>query len=107
MWNLYYKLYVAHGHEVRRSLGIRLFSKHVMVFWLWKIYMRVLAGLCVLGITRISPETESDGLGGCKPWDEEPWISRVFLRDEGISQPWHSWRHVTEIAVANTCWQVR
>lgn len=42
--------------------------------------MEILAGLCILGITRIYPERESDGFGGCKPWDEEPWESRVLLR---------------------------
>lgn len=52
----------------------------MQVFWLWKIYMGVLAGLCILGFTRISPETESGFLGGCKPWDEEPWESRILLR---------------------------
>ena len=52
------------------------------MFWLWKIYVNILMGLCQLGITEIAVGLPSpDGWLGCWPFDAEPWASRVYLRN--------------------------
>ncbi len=53
-----------------------------MKFWLWKIYVNILIGLCQLGITEVAVGPPSpDGWPGCWPFDVEPWTTRVYLRN--------------------------
>ena len=53
-----------------------------MIFWLWKIYVHILIGLCQLGITKVALGPPSpDSWPGCWPFDVEPWVSRVYLRN--------------------------
>jgi hypothetical protein len=50
-----------------------------MLFWLWKLYVYTLLTLCQIGWTR-TPNADGQWMN-CKPWDEEPWLSRMLLFD--------------------------
>lgn len=54
--------------------------KDFVMFWLWKIYVHILIGLCQLGITKVAVGPPSpDSWPGCWPFDVEPWASRINL----------------------------
>src|SRR2546423_4768357 len=51
----------------------------MLLFWIWQVYMSLLGGLCTIGLTQFYNDGKFPV--GCWPFDEEPWVSRVLVRN--------------------------
>jgi len=59
----------------------------MLLFWIWKVYMDVLGGLCTVGLTQFYNNGRFPV--GCWPFDKEPWSSRVLVRNLLWDQKYH------------------
>lgn len=51
----------------------------MLLFWIWRVYMELLGGLCIVGLTQFYDDGKFPV--GCWPFDQEPWSSRVLVRN--------------------------